>query len=479
MKAGGAMMILNGKERLRLNIEDMARADTLFPFIFLLSQSETEKILIGELSSKGIKVERNTKLLSFVDNKKHVDTVIRKGKAEVEHIRTQFLCGCDGSHSAVRNQLKLEFKGDSYPFEFVMADTKVEWNRPYEKVQIFLESGKVGIFFPLKSRELSRVICISRYKDSEESPKTETTTAFKANLSDIQNMMKEVSHEDLRLSQPEWVTRYHVHHRCVDRLRVNNVFLVVDAAHIHSPMGGQGMNTGLQDANNLAWKIKYALLNPEMRNSLLETYQLERHPVAVKLLHFTDRLFSAVIGENKAWLTLRNMTVPVLTKMLMTSSVGKRLMFKFVSQLNIRHHDNFVVKEKPQVKILDAGFRAPNARLDARRTIHDLMTGYNFHLLAFKKDGFNDIDVEVVKKQASALNINEITFFRLSDAHDGFSISVNKQIFDLYGILHEGLFLIRPDNYVEFSSMRLSEEINFPHFRPLQELGVEQFLKAS
>lgn len=454
MKVKGAILTFNGKERLRMNVSDMSRPDTLFPYIFLLSQSETEKILLEELTNKGVKVERNIKLVSFVDNKHHIDVVTEKN-GKREHSRTHYLCGCDGSHSVVRKQLKLQFKGGSYPSEFVMADAKVDWNRPYDKVQVFLERGKVAVFFPLKNTDLSRVICVSQLEKDDE-PDTEATTVFKATLDEVEKGFRSASHVDLRLTRPEWVTRYHVHHRSVDRMRVGNVFLLGDSAHIHSPVGAQGMNTGLQDADNLAWKLRLAIKNPEIANSLLETYQLERHPVAEKLMKFTDRFFYGVIVQNKALLKLRDFIVPPVTKLLMNFPQGKRMLFKFVSQLNIHYHKNYVVK-------IEVGERAPNGRIDEDQTLHDLMNEYEFHVLAFKKMGFTHPEVTKIYTEAESYNISSVHFFRMTHEHDGYSLHLGKQVFDFYGVETEGIFLVRPDGYIGFKADNVSAEIDFPH----------------
>lgn len=454
MKASGAKLHLNGELKLEIDMSDMARTDTLYPFIFFLSQNETEKILLREIRN----VERNTKLLSFKDKNNRVSAVIMNSNGDRETITARFLCGCDGSHSVVRKCLGLEFKGDAYGSEFLMADCKVDWSGGHDKVQVFLDTGKIGVFFPLKDNR-SRVLTISPYKGA--TPKTTATTAYPAKLHDLEKEFRKAAHIDLKLSDPVWVTRYHVHHRTVDRMRCGNVFLLGDSAHIHSPVGAQGMNTGLQDANNLAWKLKAAILHPTFADELLETYQMERLPIAKHLINFTDKIFSAAVNQNKLFLTGRNLFLPIVAKTLMSIPKGKRMMFRFVSQLNIHYHSNLVSRSNA-IRILQAGERAPNNRLNKTATLHDLFKGYEYHAVAVKKTNFNDLEVRRIYEHMEELGIYNVHFFRGEETNDGYSIQVGKDFFECWNVEQEGLFIIRPDGYIGYCGNEVMAKPDFP-----------------
>jgi 2-polyprenyl-6-methoxyphenol hydroxylase-like FAD-dependent oxidoreductase len=455
MKAAGAKIHLNGVKKLEIDTSDMARADTEYPFIFLHSQSDTEKIFLKEVRD----VERNTKLLSFKDKMNHVESVTLNSYGDRETISSRFLCGCDGSHSVVRKGLDLEFKGGSYGSAFLMADCKVDWSGGYDKVQVFLDNGQIAVFFPL-SETHSRVLSINRIPQSAE-PKTEATTAYPAKLHDLETAFKKAAHLDIKLSEPKWVTRYHVHHRSVDRMRSGNVFLLGDAAHIHSPVGAQGMNTGLQDANNLAWKLKAAINKPTMADEILETYNAERMPVAKHLLNFTDRVFTAAVTQNRFFLRARNMVLPVAGKVLMNIPKGKRLLFRFISQLNIHYHSN-IISRSDAIRILQAGERAPNGKLNRTTSLHDLFKGYEFHAVAFKKGTFNDLEVRRIYDQMEDIGISNVHFFRQTDVKDGYSIEVPQEIFDCYSVEDQGLFIIRPDGYIGFCANEIMAKPDFP-----------------
>ena len=431
MKARGARIHLNGKLRAELNLEDMNRPDTLYPYLFLLSQHDTEDILIKALTQE---VERGVKFKNFVDYGEHVESEL-EGDEGLEVIRTRYLCGCDGSHSMVRKILGFKFEGDSYESQFIMADTKVEWDSDYDFLQVFLEKGKAAVFFPLKDKNLSRVLAVS---DLKEKTNTATTTQFPAKLDEVEAGFKAASHKKVRFHDPEWVTRFHLHHRSVERMRKGNVFLLGDAAHIHSPLGAQGMNTGLQDASNLAWKLKIG------SEEVLQSYQEERHPIAVKLLNFTDRLFSMVISKNRGFIALRNMLLPIAAKTLMSFPKGKRILFGFISELNIHYGDKM---------------RAPNGKLLSGESLHDLMAGYEFQVLAFKREGFNDIEEAKIRYEARDQGIRKVIFLTLKNA--------SAELFEVYQIKDEALLLVRPDGYVESRVEELGEKLDYSLLKTL------------
>lgn len=455
MKATGAKIHLNGEMKLEVDMSDMARTDTLYPFIFFLSQNETEEILLKEIPD----VERNTKLLSFKDKRNGVTAVIINSNGDRETIVARYLCGCDGSHSRVRKCLNLEFSGESYGSEFLMADCKVDWSGGHDKVQVFLDHGKIGAFFPLKG-DRSRVLTISPYHFSEQ-PKTKSTTAYPATLHELEKEFKTAAHLDLKLSDPTWVTRYHVHHRTVDKMRVGNVFLLGDSAHIHSPVGAQGMNTGLQDANNLAWKLKAAIMHQRFADELLDTYEQERLPIAKHLINFTDKIFSAAINQNKYFLAGRNLILPLVGKVMMNMPKGKRMLFRFISQLNIHYHSN-IVSRSNAIRILQAGERAPNNLLNRTTSIHDLFKGYEFHAVAVKKTSFNDLEVTRVYDHMAELGISNVHFLRGEDRNDGYSVQAGKDFFECWNIEEEGLFIIRPDGYIGYCGNEVMAKPDFP-----------------
>lgn len=412
----GAKVFLNGKERVTVNFGDIGREDTPYPFVFFLSQVETEKILVDDLKKHHLNVERQTTLEDFYQDDKQVTATIRKRNGKEEILTADYIIGCDGSHSKVRKILDLPFDGASYESEFLMADTQVDWDLDNNRLMVFLDPGNIGVHFPLKDR--SRVLTI---RENQEMPETSETTSSPATLPEIEEHFQEATHRDVRLHDAEWVTRFHVHHRCVRQLKVRRAFLVGDAAHIHSPVGAQGMNTGLQDAANLAWKLAL-VVKKKTKPDILETYHSERWPVAQKLLKVTDRMFSVVTTKNKAAIGLRSMLFPLLAKFIMMGRRGRDFLFGFISQLNIHYSPSLVVSP-------GAGQRMPNFETIGGKEIFDLLKGYKFHLLVFGDRPYNErlINVDVHHLPSNSFKTN-------------------------------GLVLVRPDGHIAFQTNDVSEK---------------------
>lgn len=417
--ASGAKMFLNGKQKMSLNFSDMGRRDTPYPYIFFLSQAETEKILIEDLLKWNVKVERQTTLRSLNQSREGVVVILENGQGQKETVEANYVIGCDGSHSQVRHELGLSFKGAAYEADFIMADAKVSWPYEHDKLIVFLDNGNIGVHFPLKNQALSRVLTIRQ--DDKKFPLTTETTTLPATLEEIEESFAKASHIKMKLFDPEWVARFRVHHRCVNQFRLGRVFVAGDAAHIHSPVGAQGMNTGLQDAANLAWKLAM-VLKGTADEKILETYESERLPIARRLLEVTDRAFEFVITKNKAFISIRNLIIPIVTKFLMKFRRGRKFLFGFVSQLEIYYRPSLVVT-------VGAGRRMPNVVLDDGREIFDLIKGYRFHLLLF-----GEVKIDVELPEVIVHKIASVNFKR------------------------EGMILVRPDGYIAYQVDEVSKE---------------------
>lgn len=411
----GAKMFLNGKERLTVDFGNMGRKDTPYPFVFFLSQSETENILIDDLINFNLKVERKTKLEDFYQDDDKVTATIRHPDGTKEKIEAEYIVGCDGSHSKVRKILNLPFEGGSYDNDFIMADAQVDWDLDNNKLMVFIDPGNIGVHFPLKDG--SRVLTV---RENHREDHSEETTAYPATLAEIEENFQEATHRELKLHDASWVTRFHIHHRCVKQLKVRRAFLVGDAAHVHSPVGAQGMNTGLQDAANLAWKLAL-VLNKRSHEEILETYHSERWPVAQRLLHFTDRIFNAVTTKSRTLIMARNAFLPLITKILMSGKRGREYIFSFVSQLNIHYGPSIVASA-------GAGQRMPNFETYGGNEIFDYLKGYKFHLFVFGDTPFNErlVNVDIHHLPASHFN-------------------------------SDGFVLVRPDGYIAYQSHSINE----------------------
>lgn len=282
----GAWIHLNDSEPLRV---DLSTIPSKHNFILILEQSETERILEEELGKFNVKVERQTELLQATDDGSKVISKIKHGNGAEEEIEASFLIGCDGAHSTVRRSIATPFVGEAYTGDFILADVTVNWPWPCGVVHTFVTKRGVIASFPMrelvKDKPRYRLILI------QKEPGAETQEISEA---EFKTVLAELSLGKIDVTEITWLTRFRVHHRMVEHFQKGRIFLAGDAAHIHSPAGGQGMNTGIQDAFNLGHKIK-KVISGERPIATLEAYERERMPIARNVLRSTDLVFKMAL----------------------------------------------------------------------------------------------------------------------------------------------------------------------------------------
>jgi 2-polyprenyl-6-methoxyphenol hydroxylase-like FAD-dependent oxidoreductase len=272
-------------------------------FILILAQGETERILEEELNRRSARVERNTELLGLEDRGEQVVSRVRLPSGEVEEVSSDFVIGCDGAHSAVRHQLQIPFKGGAYTGDFVLGDVELAWPWPYESIRTFVSRRGVIASFPMRGERRYRLILIPA-KTGAASDRPDI------DIGEFRSVVSELSGGQIAVAAATWLTRFRVHHRMVERFQEGRVFLAGDAAHIHSPAGGQGMNTGIQDALNLAFKLARVLRVDQPIGSL-RSYGQERLPVARQVLRGTDLVFRlALLPETRPVAWIRRTVLP-------------------------------------------------------------------------------------------------------------------------------------------------------------------------
>ncbi len=423
---------------------DIGAEDTPFPFVLFVSQYETERVLESVLSGLGPKVERPARLVALGQDPDGVTATLEGG----ETIRARYAVGCDGAHSAVRKAAGLSFEGAPYPQEFVLADVEVRWDLPHGRLRFFFARQGLMVYFPYKDGVSARLIATlptawEGFAGSEPA------------LEEVEELARELSGLDLRLAAPRWLSRFRVHHRIVDSYRRGRIFVAGDAAHIHSPAGGQGMNTGIQDAFNLAWKLA-AALRGQADDRFLDSYDAERRPVGRLLLERTDRLFQLASTSNRFLLAVRNFAIPRLLPRVLASAGARRRVFRFISQLAIRYSESPIVSEEGawDHRRLHRGARAPDAPLppaadagSAGATIFEATRSPAHHLLVFGT---------AAETVAAARETDE-----LRRAWDG-GLEVHAVLpaaalaNERYDVGPEGaVYLLRPDGYVGFRARGL------------------------
>jgi 2-polyprenyl-6-methoxyphenol hydroxylase-like FAD-dependent oxidoreductase len=315
-----------GQRVARVRLFDVGLRDTAFPFLLFVSQAETEAQLGQHLASGGVQVERGTELLSVRDEADAALATLRHLDGTVERLRVRYVVGCDGGHSTVREQAGIGFSGGRYPQTFLLADLDAD-GLARGSVHSFLTGRGPLFFFPLGHPAPWRMIAMRSGPDDSGDPVT---------LDELRGRCDEATQGRVRLRDPVWATAFSVHHRQAARYRSGRLFLAGDAAHLHSPAGAQGMNTGIQDAVNLGWKLGLVCRgrSPER---LLDSYDAERRPVGAFVVRFTDRAFTAVTSANPVVRRVRTHLAPRVVPLVVRPRWGRALLFRTVSQLGIRY----------------------------------------------------------------------------------------------------------------------------------------------
>lgn len=309
--------------------------DSPFPFILQLPQSRTERLLAGYLARLGTQVERRVELVAFEQDEDGVRATLRSRDGAQETVNVSYLIGCDGAHSSVRHVLGVSFSGDDYPTDLISADIKVDWELPRDEQISFFAAEGMLTFFPLPEGRAAIVADVGPAQGDHPPPGAPA-------LRDIQEMFNARTPGGV-LSDPIWSVRYRVHCRQAERYQAGRVFLVGDAAHICSNIGGQGMNTGMQDAYNLGWKLGL-VLNGKSPASLLDSYHPERHQAGREMLSLSDHLHRIALRE-ELHLSLSEGVRQRLATVLANQEVMQQRMRRAVAELNIGYRHSPIVAE--------------------------------------------------------------------------------------------------------------------------------------
>jgi 2-polyprenyl-6-methoxyphenol hydroxylase-like FAD-dependent oxidoreductase len=273
-----------------------------YPFALMIPQSETERLLEEWLEGLGTKVERLTELSSFVARPDGVTAHFRGADGREERVEADWLIGCDGAHSAVRHGLGMAFEGSTEPSNFALADLRLEGLNP-DKLDVFWHAKGILAFFPIVG-DRYRVI-------ADLGPSNGASRLVDPTLEEMQRLVDERGPGNIRLHDPYWLAAFRINERKVKDYQSGRVFLAGDAAHIHSPAGGQGMNTGMQDAFNLAWKLAM-VVHGEAKASLLESYSAERSAVGDLVLRNATVLTDVALLRNPVAQMVRNFAAKIL-----------------------------------------------------------------------------------------------------------------------------------------------------------------------
>jgi 2-polyprenyl-6-methoxyphenol hydroxylase-like FAD-dependent oxidoreductase len=450
--------------------------DSTFPFVLLLPQSQTERIVAHYLARLGTEVERRVELVAFEQDEDGVRATLQTPDGGQETAHVSYLVACDGAHSPIRHALGVSFSGDDYPTDFMTADVQVDWKLPRDEQAFFFAAEGMLASFPLPRGRAALVADIG-LAQGDHPPLGEPA------LDDLQAIFTARTPGGV-LSDPIWKVYYRVHCRQAERYQVGHIFLVGDAAHVSSNIGGQGMNTGMQDAYNLGWKLGL-VLNARSPASLLDSYDPERHRAGRDMLDLTDHLHRAVLRE-EPHLSLAETLRQKLAAVLAGQEVMQQRMRRAVAELNIGYRHSPIVAEHHRLlpgprgahasllgwHDFGAGPRAGDRGADARLMLYprresvrffQRLRGTTHHLVLFA--GVLSTGETHRRLQALA-DATMRTYPDCIEPHliiphelPGDPASKGEILLDPRGELHhrygarsECLYVVRPDGYIGFRS---------------------------
>jgi 2-polyprenyl-6-methoxyphenol hydroxylase-like FAD-dependent oxidoreductase len=397
---------------------DVGDRNTRFPAMALVSQTETEEVLERYLGSLGGKIEREVTLTGIEQDSGGVTATLSHVDGQEEQVRARYLVGADGIRSTVRRLVGVPYEGESYTQSFLVADLTVDGPLPSDAFHMFFHTDGIAGFLPMRRPAPWRLIALERHAPPENAPEPTPD--------DLRKVIPWTG-LPLRFHDPVWISRFRIHLRMATRFRQGRVFLAGDAAHVHSPAGGQGMNTGLQDAWNLGWKVAL-VARGEAPEELLDSYEAERMPVARFVLRFTDRLFSFMISSRPLATIMRRVIFPSTSSLLGRSRMLRKRVFGNLSQLKIEYRDSPIVAGAAKLRPR-AGERLPDIELPTGEgRLHERLDGPGHHLLICQPPS----DPEQLTRTTQCYR-HLLTEHRLPD-----------------GTFGGGLALVRPDGYLAF-----------------------------
>lgn len=321
-----ANLWVKGTHRGRVEFGSMGEGLSPYPYMLIFPQDEHEKLLIEHLASTGVRVERPSKLVAIDEHADRMTAKLERADGGVEICEARYIAGCDGARSFVRDAIDTGFPGGTYAHLFYVADVEASGPPMNGELHGALDDSDFVACFPLKERTHARLIGTVRPEAEKQGEELDFSVV---NQRVIERMHLEVK-------RVKWFSTYHVHHRVASVFRRGRTFLLGDAAHIHSPVGGQGMNTGIGDAVNLAWKLA-ATLQGRATAELLDTYEQERVPFAQRLVATTDRAFEFVSADGPVASFVRTVLAPPLLTTITRSATVRRLMFNTISQIQLTY----------------------------------------------------------------------------------------------------------------------------------------------
>jgi len=463
-RARVANLYSNGQRLARLDFDPL---QTRYPYLLFLDQSVTERLMTEHLASFGVRVERGVELMRFRQGSAGLEAALRYRNGAEESIRPSYLIGADGAHSTVRHGLDIEFIGKTFEQTFLLADLQVDTEWPDDEFHIFASGEGIATLFPMgggRARLIADKRATSGATENDAAKSLEEMAA--PTLDDCRAIIERRIHHRVTATSLQWSSCFHLNNRMADRLRSGRIFLAGDAAHVHSPAGAQGMNTGIQEAFNLGWKIA-RMLAGVAPDRLLDTYHDERHPIEREVLRQSSFMTQMAAAEHGPMKLIRDHVMPALSAIGPLRDAARRT----VSELSIQYRRSPLTLDRSLDGGPRAGDRAPDAwvhvldgplgRAPGLGCLFDLHNPACFSLfLLMNPSSDNDIamapapltvahairdkDLDELAVLVEEVLPNTVRVWRITDNQSDGANSLT----DAYGRTRPCFYLVRPDGYI-------------------------------
>jgi 2-polyprenyl-6-methoxyphenol hydroxylase-like FAD-dependent oxidoreductase len=406
---------VRGEPAARLSFENIASDLTPYAFLHIFPQDQHERLLIERLQALDVTIERQTELIDFSEQENDVISRLRGPDGQEIECAASYIAGCDGARSIVREMIGTGFPGGTYRQVFYVADVEATGAALNGELHIDLDEADFLGVFPLARQGRARLIGTVR---DDRAGHADALT-----FEDVSD--RAINHLKVAVNNVNWFSTYHVHHRVAQHFRKGRAFLLGDAAHIHSPAGGQGMNTGIGDAINLAWKLA-GVLAGRATDNLLGSYEAERIGFARRLVATTDRAFSFATADGRIADIVRTRLAPVVIPMALSFEPVRKFMFRTVSQITLNYRGGPL--SRGTAGHVHGGDRLPWAPVDGVDNFEKLATmDWQVHV-------YGSASAELAA-WCAARDVPLHTFGWRSE-------------YEKAGLARNALYLLRPDTYV-------------------------------
>ena len=440
-------VVYNGKKITSTVIKDIGGTLSQFPFLLMLEQSKTEELLLKFIGERGYSVERSLRFKRFIQDKEGITSVVILSDESEQSIKSKYIIAADGANSTIRNFLNIPFKGKTYPKPLFILDCKAKTDIEPNEICFAFSNSSIAGFFPLQG---------SRWRIDSNLPR-EIERLETITFDNIEKDFHLWTKMDITFQGYEWFSVSHSHQKYAGLIRIRNCFLAGDAAHVNTPVGAQGMNTGLQDAYNLAWKLAFVIKH-KAKQELLDTYSTERLGISKGFATYADTVFKLVTSKNIAVNLFRLYLLKGLLKILFPFVEKRRavrqMFFKSISQIGIHYRESILSCGASKGDFLH-GTPRPGDRLpyihyneDGKEVnIHEKVKGTCFHLFIFSKHTSPDEIIRIAERYKDIMSIETIPY-----------TSETKYLYERLGIENSGCYLIRPDMYIAYRSNTAAAE---------------------